>query len=52
MKELKMSLPDDRPITAIAVIEDVSKVPAGFSLVAKTYDHDLDADLWKDGKDT
>lgn len=49
MKELKMSLPDDRPITAIAVIEDVSKVPAGFSLVAKTYDHDLDADLWKDG---
>lgn len=49
MKELKMSLPDDRPITALAIVEEVSKCPNGYSIVAKTYDQDLDADLWKDG---
>jgi len=31
------------------MIEDVSKCPDGYAVVAKSYDQDLDADLWKDG---
>jgi ESCRT-I complex subunit MVB12 len=42
MKELKMSLPDDRPISALAIVEEVSKCPYGYSLVSRTYDQDLD----------
>jgi ESCRT-I complex subunit MVB12 len=49
MRELYNALPDDRPINAVCVVEDVSKCPAGFTVVAKSYDQDLDADLWKDG---
>ncbi len=49
MKELYNALPDDRPVTAICVIEDPTKCPSGFSVVAKSYDQDLDADLHKDG---
>lgn len=51
MKELYSALPipDDRPVTAICVIEDVNKCPLGYRVVAKTHDQDLDADLGKDG---
>lgn len=51
MKELynTLPLPDDRPVTALCVVEDPSKCPHGYSVVAKSHDQDLDADLWKDG---
>ena len=49
MKELFNALPDDRPITALCLVEEVSKCPQGYTIVAKSYDQDLDADLWKDG---
>jgi ESCRT-I complex subunit MVB12 len=51
MKELynTLPLPDDRPVTALCVVEDPSKCPLGYTVVAKTHDQDLDADLWKDG---
>ena len=49
MKELKMSLPDDRPVTALAIVEESSRCPSGYTIVSKTYDTDQDADLWKDG---
>ncbi|XP_018562510.1 multivesicular body subunit 12B isoform X1 [Anoplophora glabripennis] len=39
------SLPDDRPITAIQIIENLDKCPAGFYPICKTYDQDSDADL-------
>lgn len=42
-------MPDDRPITSMCVVEDPHKSPAGFTVVARTYDQDTDADLWKEG---
>ena len=47
--ELSLTLPDDRPVTALCVVEDPSKCPLGYTVVAKSHDQDLDADLWKDG---
>lgn len=41
-------LPDDRPITAISVVEDVDKCPPNFTVVSRTYDQDTDADLWRE----
>jgi len=41
MKELYNALPDDRPINAVCVVEDVSKCPAGFTVVANSYDQDF-----------
>ncbi|XP_011304504.1 multivesicular body subunit 12B [Fopius arisanus] len=41
-------LPDDRPITAISVVEDIEKCPPRFTAVSKTYDQDIDADLWRE----
>ncbi|XP_072393257.1 multivesicular body subunit 12B [Diabrotica undecimpunctata] len=38
-------LPDDRPITAIQIIENLDKCPRGFFAINKTYDQDSDADL-------
>lgn len=49
MRELYNALPDDRPVTAICLIEEVNKCPQGFVVVAKSYDQDLDADLGRDG---
>lgn len=43
------ALPDNRPVTAICMIEDPSKCPSGYQVVDKTFDQDTDADLWKDG---
>ncbi|XP_043274798.1 multivesicular body subunit 12B isoform X2 [Venturia canescens] len=45
---LPSPLPDDRPITSINVVEDIDKCPADFSVVSKTYDQDIDADLWRE----
>ncbi|KAJ8919056.1 hypothetical protein NQ315_016962 [Exocentrus adspersus] len=39
------SLPDDRPITAIQIIENLDKCPSGFYPISRTYDQDSDADL-------
>ncbi|KAG5884402.1 hypothetical protein JTB14_007000 [Gonioctena quinquepunctata] len=39
------SLPDDRPITAIQIVENLEKCPRGFYAISKTYDQDSDADL-------
>lgn len=47
-KQLSKSCSDDKPITAVMVIEDVSKCPKGFTVISRTYDGDVDADLWKD----
>ncbi|XP_044595036.1 multivesicular body subunit 12A isoform X1 [Cotesia glomerata] len=41
-------LPDDRPITAISVVEDIDKCPPNFTVISKTYDQDIDADLWRE----
>ncbi|XP_033725395.1 multivesicular body subunit 12B-like isoform X4 [Pecten maximus] len=39
----------DWPITAVTVVTDPSKCPAGFTIIDKTYDKRDDADLWRDG---
>ncbi|XP_050296703.1 multivesicular body subunit 12A [Anthonomus grandis grandis] len=39
------TLPDDRPITAIQIVEDLDKCPTGFYPISRTYDQDQDADL-------
>ncbi|XP_014223397.1 uncharacterized protein LOC106650108 isoform X2 [Trichogramma pretiosum] len=46
--QLSSVLPDDRPITAINIIEDIDKCPKNFTVVTKTYDLDADADLWRE----
>ncbi|XP_045467495.1 multivesicular body subunit 12B [Harmonia axyridis] len=38
-------LPDDRPITAITIVENICKCPPGFYPVSRTFDQDQDADL-------
>uniref|UniRef100_A0A023F2H4 Multivesicular body subunit 12A n=1 Tax=Triatoma infestans TaxID=30076 RepID=A0A023F2H4_TRIIF len=47
MQQVFKSLPDDKPITAICIIEDLTKIPSGFTIVSRTHDQDSDADLWK-----
>ncbi|XP_013778228.1 multivesicular body subunit 12B-like [Limulus polyphemus] len=49
LQSVLKALPDDRPVTRICIVEDPTKCPSGFQLVAKTFDQDTDADLWKDG---
>ncbi|XP_069121412.1 multivesicular body subunit 12B-like isoform X2 [Argopecten irradians] len=39
----------DWPITAVTVVTEPSKCPAGFTIIDKTYDKRDDADLWRDG---
>ncbi|XP_066258694.1 multivesicular body subunit 12B [Euwallacea similis] len=39
------TLPDDRPITAIQIVEDIEKCPRGFYPINKTHDQDSEADL-------
>lgn len=46
--QLSTVLPDDRPITAISIIEDIEKCPPNFTVVSRTYDQDTDADLWRE----
>lgn len=47
MQQIIKTFPDDKPISSICVIEDVSRRPSAFSIVSKTHDSDSDADLWK-----
>lgn len=39
----------DWPITSVAVVSDLTKVPPGFIVIDKTYDKKQEADLWQDG---
>lgn len=39
------TLPDDRPITAIQIVENLDQCPRNFYPINKTYDQDSDADL-------
>lgn len=49
MQQVYKTLPDDRPIMSINVIEDPEKCPPGFAVISRTHDQDSDADLWRDG---
>jgi len=40
---------EQRSVTAICVVEDVSKCPLGYTPIMRTADAETDADLWKDG---
>ncbi|XP_033228784.1 multivesicular body subunit 12A isoform X2 [Belonocnema kinseyi] len=46
--QLSSVLPDDRPITAISIVEDIDKCPPNFTVVSRTHDLDADADLWRE----
>ncbi|XP_018320101.1 multivesicular body subunit 12B-like [Agrilus planipennis] len=46
---LSSALPDDRPVTAIQIVNSADKCPLGFYPIIKTYDADQDADLWREG---
>uniref|UniRef100_A0A1B6KEH8 Multivesicular body subunit 12A n=1 Tax=Graphocephala atropunctata TaxID=36148 RepID=A0A1B6KEH8_9HEMI len=48
MHQVLKAFPDDKPITAISIVEDSSKCPPGFYVVSRTHDQDSDADLWKE----
>ncbi|PSN41603.1 hypothetical protein C0J52_17606 [Blattella germanica] len=48
MHQVCKTLPDDRPITSINIIEDPDKCPRGFIVVSRTHDQDSDADLWRE----
>ncbi|KAK6640808.1 hypothetical protein RUM44_012505 [Polyplax serrata] len=48
MNQVYKTLPDDRPITSICVVEDADRCPQGYTVVSKTYDQDSDADLWRE----
>lgn len=48
MNQVYKTLPDDRPITSICVVEDIDKCPKGYVAVSRTYDQDSDADLWRE----
>ncbi|XP_022919377.2 multivesicular body subunit 12B [Onthophagus taurus] len=49
LNSLSRAFPDDRPITALQIIESLDKCPNGFYPVHRTYDQDQDADLWREG---
>ncbi|KAL7646507.1 UNVERIFIED_CONTAM: hypothetical protein RMT77_001758 [Armadillidium vulgare] len=44
-----LPLPDDRPITSLCIVEEISGCPPNYTVVSKTHDQDIDADLCKDG---
>ncbi|XP_017771221.1 PREDICTED: multivesicular body subunit 12A [Nicrophorus vespilloides] len=46
---LSKTLPDDRPITSLQIIENLERCPPGFYAISKTHDQDQDADLWREG---
>jgi len=48
LDSLSKTLPDDRPITSLQIIENLEKCPTGFHPIRKTYDQDQDADLWRE----
>lgn len=48
MNQVYKTLPDDRPITSICIVEDLDKCPQGYIPVSRTHDQDADADLWRE----
>ncbi|XP_052789781.1 multivesicular body subunit 12B-like isoform X2 [Mya arenaria] len=40
---------EDWPITAVVVVADIGKCPAGYTTIDRTYDRTEEADLWRDG---
>ncbi|XP_025414460.1 multivesicular body subunit 12B [Sipha flava] len=52
IKQVFKSLPDNKPISGLCIVEDLSKCPAGYTPISKTHDQDSDADLhsltWKE----
>ncbi|KAL4219445.1 Multivesicular body subunit 12B [Mactra antiquata] len=40
---------EDWPITGVVVVADITKCPAGFTTIDRTYDRSEEADLWRDG---
>lgn len=44
-----MSANPNLPITAICVVSDQTKRPSNYTAVAKSFDTNTEADLWKDG---
>lgn len=49
LNTLSTTLPDDRPITSLQIIESVDRCPGGFIPISRTHDQDQDADLWREG---
>uniref|UniRef100_A0A336LHS6 Multivesicular body subunit 12A n=1 Tax=Culicoides sonorensis TaxID=179676 RepID=A0A336LHS6_CULSO len=41
-------LPDSRPITSLSIVEDYEKCPKNFKVLHRTFDADMDADLWRE----
>ncbi|XP_064649882.1 multivesicular body subunit 12B-like [Lineus longissimus] len=48
MQDIKDDVPTDLPITGVCIVADLSKIPAGFKAIDRSYDKYEDADLWKD----
>uniref|UniRef100_A0A1L8DCP5 Multivesicular body subunit 12A n=1 Tax=Nyssomyia neivai TaxID=330878 RepID=A0A1L8DCP5_9DIPT len=42
------SLPDNRPLTGLIIVENYEKCPKNFTPIHLTYDQDSDADLWRE----
>lgn len=40
---------EDWPIVSVVVVSDVTRCPAGFTVIDRTYDRREEADLWRDG---
>ncbi|XP_060570380.1 multivesicular body subunit 12B-like [Ruditapes philippinarum] len=40
---------EDWPITGVVVVADITKCPAGYTTIDRTYDRAEEADLWRDG---
>ncbi|XP_014665494.1 PREDICTED: multivesicular body subunit 12B-like isoform X3 [Priapulus caudatus] len=39
----------ENPITGLCVVTDRQNCPTGYTVIDKTFDNNIDADLWKDG---
>lgn len=39
----------DWPITGVVVVADITKCPAGYTTIDRTFDNTEEADLWRDG---
>ncbi|XP_025190683.1 multivesicular body subunit 12B [Melanaphis sacchari] len=52
IKQVFKSFPDNKPISGLCIVEDITKCPTGYNPISKTHDQDSDADLhmqsWKE----
>ena len=39
----------DLPITALCIVTDKTKCPSNYVAISKSYDMNVETDLWKDG---